>query len=224
MNKTILVVEDELKLANILVEYLQTEGFKTKHIDTGTRVIPWIKKNNPDLVLLDLMLPAMNGKDICQEIRTFSHLPVIMITAMVDEIDRLIGLEMGADDYICKPFSPKEVVARVKAVLRRIDPEYIKRNLSNGFEIDTERFSITLDGIKLDLTPVEFRLLAMFIEQSGRVYNRDQILNKIFDDGRIVLDRTVDTHIKNLRHKLKKINPKIDYIRSLYGVGYSFEN
>ena len=224
MNKTILVVEDELKLANILVEYLQTEGFKTKHIDTGTRVIPWIKKNNPDLVLLDLMLPAMNGKDICQEIRTFSHLPVIMITAMVDEIDRLIGLEMGADDYICKPFSPKEVVARVKAVLRRIDPEYIKRNLSNGFEIDTERFSITLDGIKLDLTPVEFRLLAMFIEQSGRVYNRDQILNKVFDDGRIVLDRTVDTHIKNLRHKLKKINPKIDYIRSLYGVGYSFEN
>jgi len=116
------------------------------------------------------------------------------------------------------------VVARVKAVLRRSDPEYIKRNLSNGFEIDTERFSITLDGIKLDLTPVEFRLLAMFIEQSGRVYNRDQILNKIFDDGRIVLDRTVDTHIKNLRHKLKKINPKIDYIRSLYGVGYSFEN
>ena len=224
MNKTILVVEDELKLANILVEYLQTEGFKTKHIDTGTRVIPWIKKNNPDLVLLDLMLPAMNGKDICQEIRTFSHLPVIMITAMVDEIDRLIGLEMGADDYICKPFSPKEVVARVKAVLRRSDPEYIKHNLSNGFEIDTERFSITLDGIKLDLTPVEFRLLAMFIEHSGRVYNRDQILNKIFDDGRIVLDRTVDTHIKNLRHKLKKINPKIDYIRSLYGVGYSFEN
>ena len=224
MNKTILVVEDELKLANILIEYLQTEGFKTKHIDTGTRVIPWIKKNNPDLVLLDLMLPAMNGKDICQEIRTFSHLPVIMITAMVDEIDRLIGLEMGADDYICKPFSPKEVVARVKAVLRRIDPEYIKRNLSNGFEIDTERFSVTLDGIKLDLTPVEFRLLVMFIGHSGRVYNRDQILNKIFDDGRIVLDRTVDTHIKNLRHKLKKINPKTDYIRSLYGVGYSFEN
>ena len=224
MNKTILVVEDELKLANILVEYLQTEGFKTKHIDIGTRVIPWIKKNNPDLVLLDLMLPAMNGKDICQEIRTFSHLPVIMITAMVDEIDRLIGLEMGADDYICKPFSPKEVVARVKAVLRRVDPEYVKRNLSNGFEIDTERFSITLDGIKLDLTPVEFRLLVMFIGHSGRVYNRDQILNKIFDDGRIVLDRTVDTHIKNLRHKLKKINPKTDYIRSLYGVGYSFEN
>ncbi|HJL81373.1 MAG TPA: response regulator [Gammaproteobacteria bacterium] len=224
MEKTILIVEDELKLANILVEYLQKEGFKTKHIDIGTRVIPWIKKHNPDLILLDLMLPAMNGKEICQEIRTFSQLPIIMITAMVDEIDRLIGLEMGADDYICKPFSPKEVVARVKAVLRRVDPEYIKNNLSNGFEIDRERFSITLDGIKLDLTPVEFRLLAMFVEHSGRVYNRDQILNMIFDDGRIVLDRTVDTHIKNLRHKLKVINPKTDYIRSLYGVGYSFEN
>ena len=224
MNKTILVVEDEVKLANILIEYLQKDGFHTKHIATGSKVLPWVKKNHPNLILLDLMLPEMNGKDICQEIRTFSSLPIIMITAMVDEIDRLIGLELGADDYICKPFSPKEVIARVRAVLRRSDPDYIKHSKSVGFAVNPDQYSITLAGEKLDLTPVEFRLLSMFIEYPNRVYNRDQILNYVFDDGRIVLDRTVDTHIKNLRQKLKAVNPESEYIRSIYGIGYSFEN
>ena len=224
MNKTVLIVEDEKKLANILIEYLQKDGFQTKHIATGSKVLPWVKEHNPDLILLDLMLPEMNGKQICQEIRTFSSLPIIMVTAMIEEIDRLIGLELGADDYICKPFSPKEVIARVKAVLRRSDPDYIKNSQSRGFQVNPDQYSITLAGQKLDLTPVEFRLLSMFIEYPNRVYNRDQVLNKVFDDGRIVLDRTVDTHIKNLRQKLKAINPKSDYIRSIYGIGYSFEN
>ncbi len=224
MKKSILIVEDEKKLANILLEYLNKDGFHTKHIASGSKVIPWVKKNNPDLILLDLMLPEMNGKQICQEIRTFSSLPIIMVTAMVEEIDRLIGLELGADDYICKPFSPKEVIARVKAVLRRSDPDYIKESQSSGFQVNPDHYSITLSGKKLELTPVEFRLMSMFIEYPNRVYNRDQILNKVFDDGRIVLDRTVDTHIKNLRQKLKAVNPKSDYIRSIYGIGYSFEN
>jgi two-component system response regulator BaeR len=224
MNKTVLIVEDEKKLANILIEYLQKDGFQTKYIATGSKVLPWVKEHNPDLILLDLMLPEMNGKQICQEIRTFSSLPIIMVTAMIEEIDRLIGLELGADDYICKPFSPKEVIARVKAVLRRSDPDYIKNSQSRGFQVNPDQYSITLAGQKLDLTPVEFRLLSMFIEYPNRVYNRDQVLNKVFDDGRIVLDRTVDTHIKNLRQKLKAVNPKSDYIRSIYGIGYSFEN
>jgi len=224
MKKTVLIVEDEKKLANILIEYLNKDGFQTKHISTGSQVIPWVRKHDPNLILLDLMLPEMNGKEICQEIRTFSSLPIIMVTAMVEEIDRLIGLELGADDYICKPFSPKEVTARVKAVLRRSDPDYIKSSQSSGFQVNPDQYSITLAGQKLDLTPVEFRLLSMFIEYPNRVYNRDQILNKVFDDGRIVLDRTVDTHIKNLRQKLKAINPESDYIRSIYGIGYSFEN
>ena len=223
MKKTVLIVEDEKKLANILIEYLQKDGFQTKHIAIGSEVIPWVKGHNPDLILLDLMLPEMNGKQICQEIRTFSSLPIIMVTAMVEEIDRLIGLELGADDYICKPFSPKEVTARVKAVLRRSDPDYIKNSQSRGFEVNQDQYSITLAGQKLDLTPVEFRLLSMFIEYPNRVYNRDQILNKVFDDGRIVLDRTVDTHIKNLRQKIKVVAPGSEYIRSVYGVGYSFE-
>ena len=224
MKKTVLIVEDEKKLANILIEYLQKDGFQTKHIAIGSEVIPWVKGHNPDLILLDLMLPEMNGKQICQEIRTFSSLPIIMVTAMVEEIDRLIGLELGADDYICKPFSPKEVTARVKAVLRRSDPDYIINSQSRGFEVNPDQYSITLAGQKLDLTPVEFRLLSMFIEYPNRVYNRDQILNNVFDDGRIVLDRTVDTHIKNLRQKLQAVNAKSDYIRSIYGIGYSFEN
>jgi len=224
MKKTVLIVEDEKKLANILIEYLQKDGFQTKHIAIGSEVIPWVKGHNPDLILLDLMLPEMNGKQICQEIRTFSSIPIIMVTAMVEEIDRLIGLELGADDYICKPFSPKEVTARVKAVLRRSDPNYIKNSQTRGFEVNPDQYSITLAGQKLDLTPVEFRLLSMFIEYPNRVYNRDQILNNVFDDGRIVLDRTVDTHIKNLRQKLQAVNAKSDYIRSIYGIGYSFEN
>ena len=223
MKKIVLIVEDEKKLANILIEYLQKDDFQTKHIATGSKVLSWIKRHNPDLILLDLMLPEMNGKQICQEIRTFSSVPIIMVTAMIEEIDRLIGLELGADDYICKPFSPKEVTARVKAVLRRSDPEYIKNVQSRGFQVNSDEYSVTLAGKKLDLTPVEFRLLSMFIEYPNRVYNRDQILNKVFDDGRIVLDRTVDTHIKNLRQKIKVVAPGSEYIRSVYGVGYSFE-
>jgi len=221
--QTILIVEDEKKLANILSDYLKRDGFKTEMIENGIEVVPWVKQNNPDLILLDLMLPNVNGKDICKEIRTFSKVPIIMVTAMIDEVDRLIGLELEADDYICKPFSPKEVVARVKTVLRRTDPDYINTDPLKGFVVNAENYSIVLEGKKLDLTPVEFRILSMFINYPGRVYNRDQILNIIFEDGRIVLDRTVDTHIKNLRKKLHAIKPDSEHIRSVYGIGYSFE-
>jgi len=221
--QTILIVEDEKKLANILSDYLKRDGFKTEMIENGIEVVPWVKQNNPGLILLDLMLPNVNGKDICKEIRTFSKVPIIMVTAMIDEVDRLIGLELEADDYICKPFSPKEVVARVKTVLRRTDPDYINTDPLKGFVVNAENYSIILEGKKLDLTPVEFRILSMFINYPGRVYNRDQILNIIFEDGRIVLDRTVDTHIKNLRKKLHAIKPDSEHIRSVYGIGYSFE-
>ena len=224
MSKSILIVEDESKLAKVLADYLEKDDFKTSHLINGDEVVDWVKKNKPDLILLDLMLPGSNGKDICKEVRNFSAVPIIMVTAMIDEIDRLIGLELGADDYICKPFSPKEVVARVKAVLRRMDPDFINQSDTDDFNIDHDAFSISIRGNKLDLTPVEFRMLEMFMSQPGRVYNRAQILNNVFDDGRIVLDRTVDTHIKNLRQKLKEAIPERDYIRSIYGIGYSFEN
>ncbi len=221
--KHVLIVEDEKKLADIMIAYLNKEQFRVTHYESGSGVSDWVKNNQPNIILLDLMLPDVNGKDLCKEIRQFSTVPIIMVTAMIDEIDRLIGLELGADDYVCKPFSPKEVVARVKAVLRRSEGDFNQGEIYDAFQVNDETYSIKLHGDRLDLTPVEFRLLKMFIQSPGRVFNRDQILDNIFEDGRIVLDRTVDTHVKNLRHKLKTASPEHDYVRSLYGIGYSFE-
>ena len=221
--KHVLIVEDEKKLADIMIAYLNKEQFRVTHYESGSGVSDWVKNNQPNIILLDLMLPDVNGKDLCKEIRQFSTVPIIMVTAMIDEIDRLIGLELGADDYVCKPFSPKEVVARVKAVLRRSEGDFNQGEIYDAFQVNDETYSIKLHGDRLDLTPVEFRLLKMFIQSPGRVFNRDQILDNIFEDGRIVLDRTVDTHVKNLRHKLKTASPEQDYVRSLYGIGYSFE-
>ena len=221
--KHVLIVEDEKKLADILIAYLNKEEFRVTHYESGSGVSDWVKNNQPNIILLDLMLPDVNGKDLCKEIRQFSTVPIIMGTAMIDEIDRLIGLELGADDYVCKPFSPKEVVARVKAVLRRSEGDFNQGEIYDAFQVNDETYSIKLHGDRLDLTPVEFRLLKMFIQSPGRVFNRDQILDNIFEDGRIVLDRTVDTHVKNLRHKLKTASPEHDYVRSVYGIGYSFE-
>ena len=221
--KHVLIVEDEKKLADILIAYLNKEQFRVTHYESGSGVSDWVKNNQPNIILLDLMLPDVNGKDLCKEIRRFSTVPIIMVTAMIDEIDRLIGLELGADDYVCKPFRPKEVVARGKAVLRRSEGDSNQGEIYDAFEVNDETYSIKLHGDRLDLTPVEFRLLKMFIQSPGRVFNRDQILDNIFEDGRIVLDRTVDTHVKNLRHKLKTASPEHDYVRSVYGIGYSFE-
>jgi len=221
--KHVLIVEDEKKLADVLIEYLVKDQFKTTHFESGEGVVDWVRNNKPNIILLDLMLPDVNGKDLCKQIRQFSSIPIIMVTAMIDEIDRLIGLELGADDYVCKPFSSKEVVARVKAVLRRSERDYKSGEIYDAFEISDETYSISLNQDRLDLTPVEFRLLKMFLQNPGRVFNRDQILNNVFEDGRIVLDRTVDTHVKNLRHKLKSASQEHDYIRSVYGIGYSFE-
>ena len=221
--KHVLIVEDEKKLADVLIAYLNQNQFKVTHFESGSDVVDWVKTNQPNIILLDLMLPDVNGKDLCKEIRQFSMVPIIMVTAMIDEIDRLIGLELGADDYVCKPFSPKEVVARVKAVLRRSEGGLNHGEVYDAFEVNDQTYSIKLHQDRLDLTPVEFRLLKMFLQSPGRVFNRDQILNNIFEDGRIVLDRTVDTHVKNLRHKLKTASPEHDYIRSVYGIGYSFE-
>ena len=221
--KHVLIVEDEKKLADVLIAYLNQNQFKVTHFESGNNVVDWVKTNQPNIILLDLMLPDVNGKDLCKEIRQFSMVPIIMVTAMIDEIDRLIGLELGADDYVCKPFSPKEVVARVKAVLRRSEGGLNHGEMHDAFEVNDQTYSIKLNQDRLDLTPVEFRLLKMFLQSPGRVFNRDQILNNIFEDGRIVLDRTVDTHVKNLRHKLKTASPEHDYIRSVYGIGYSFE-
>ena len=220
----VLIVEDEPKIARLLEDYLRQSNYETHWLDRGDTVDDWCKSNNPDIVLLDLMLPGKDGLAVCRELRSHSQVPIIMVTARVDEIDRLLGLELGADDYVCKPFSPREVVARVKALLRRV--EMINANPAatyRGLTIDDEKFSATVDGHALDLTPVEFRLLALLASQPGRVFSRDQLMNKIYMDGRVVSDRTVDSHVKNLRQKIHDTIGSDDLIRSIYGVGYKLE-
>jgi two-component system response regulator BaeR len=218
--KKILVVEDEAKLAQVLVDYLVQAGYGPHWLADGLPVVSWVRENDPDMILLDLMLPGRDGMEICREVRRFSNVPIIMITARVEEIDRLLGLELGADDYICKPYSPREVIARTRAVFRRIDavPAW-----DENFAVDGERMEIRCRGRVLDLTPVEFRLLNTLLEKPGRVYSRDQLLNQLYEDNRIVTDRTVDSHIKNIRKKIAHVLPGRDVIASVYGVGYKLE-
>ena len=220
----ILIVEDEPKIAEIMRDYLQQSGYATHWIDNGDNVGEWVRSNDPDLVLLDLMLPGKDGLTICRELRVHSQIPIIMVTARVDEIDRLLGLELGADDYICKPFSPREVVARVKATLRRVDMMQADPNSAYpGLSIDEDTFCASIGENELDLTAVEFRLLALLASQPGRVYSRDQLMDNIYVDGRIVSDRTVDSHVKNLRQKIQTAIGSGDMIRSIYGVGYKLD-
>jgi two-component system response regulator BaeR len=216
----ILIVEDEQKLASLLQDYLKASGFETRIIANGRDVVPAVKSEGPSLALLDLMLPGRDGLDVCKELRTFSNVPIIMITARVEEIDRLLGLELGADDYICKPFSPREVVARVKAVLRRpreAEPQ------GSPLVVDEARLRARLHDQLLDLTPVEFRLLRTLSSSPGRVFSRQQLLDSLYEDQRVVTDRTVDSHVKNLRRKLQRVSPDTEFIESVYGVGYRFE-
>jgi two-component system, OmpR family, response regulator BaeR len=220
MSDSILIVEDEPKLAQLLAEYLRQAGFEVTCLDDGRRVVPWVRAHYPQLILLDLMLPGRDGLDICREIRSFSTVPLIMLTARVEEIDRLLGLELGADDYICKPFSPREVVARVKAVLRRATAQ---RPPNADLHLDESSFRATLCGRNLDLTAVEFKLLQHLAASPGRLFSRGQLMDRIYPDRRIVSDRTIDSHIKKLRRKIAAIDPTIDLIASVYGVGYKFE-
>lgn len=221
MSEIILIVEDEEKIAQVLADYLHQAGFETHCLLDGMEVVQWIRSHQPRLILLDLMLPGRSGLEICKEVRSFSTIPIIMTTAKVEEIDRLLGLELGADDYICKPFSPREVVARVKTVLRRSGGATPQ---TNGLILDEPRFRATLHGIELDLTSVEFTLLNLLASNPGRIYRRQQLMDHIYPDQRIVCDRTIDSHIKKLRKKLAvAASPGEEFIQSLYGAGYKFE-
>ncbi|NWA24586.1 response regulator [Pseudomonas gingeri] len=220
-DQPILIVEDEPKLAALMRDYLTAAGYPSECLDNGLKVVPAVRASEPRLILLDLMLPGRNGLEVCQELRSFSAVPIIMITARVEEVDRLLGLDLGADDYICKPFSPREVVARVKAILRR-SPQLVA-SAPTRLQIDEARYSASFDGIALDLTPVELRLLSTLAGSPGRVFSRDQLLDKLYSDHRVVTDRTVDSHIRNLRRKLAQACPQEDPVQSLYGVGYKLE-
>ena len=222
---TILIVEDEPKLAAVLSDYLRAASYETEIVGDGLAVIPAVQRLKPDLVLLDLMLPGRDGLEVCRELRVTSDVPIIMVTARVEEIDRLLGLEIGADDYLCKPFSPREVVARVRAILRRARGPANGGSQAevNGLVVDESQYQARLDGQTLDLTPVEFRLLSALASPAGQIFSRDRLLDHLYDDHRVVTDRTVDSHVKNLRRKLEAVRPDQDLIRSIYGVGYRLE-
>jgi two-component system, OmpR family, response regulator BaeR len=219
----VLIVEDEVKLATLLQDYLQKSGFNTTMLHDGAAVEDWLSTSPTDLVLLDLMLPGKDGMEICKDIRRNSQLPIIMVTAKVEEIDRLLGLELGADDYICKPFSPREVVARIKAVLRRSEDSGSDKPADNGLSLDIDTYKATLNGTDLDLTAVEFQLLKVLSDHPGRIFSRSVLVDQIYSDGRVVSDRTIDSHIKKLRKKISVQLPDVELIHSLYAVGYKFE-
>lgn len=221
----ILLVEDEHKIAQLLQDYLQHEGFVCSFLDRGDLVEPFLANHQCQLILLDIMLPAISGLELCKRIRQHSQIPIILLTARIEEIDRLLGLELGADDYICKPFSPREVVARVKTVLRRSihTPNPTPLEKTPVLHLDKASFQAKLHGQDLALTAVEFGLLAILVEHPSRIFNREQLMNAMYQDHRVVSDRTIDSHIKKIRRKMAAICPDQEFIHALYGVGYKFE-
>lgn len=217
----VLVVEDDPKIARLLVDYLQAAGLAAKQVADGVLAVQSVRQSPPAAVLLDLMLPGLDGIGVCRALRQFSDVPIIMLTARVDEVDRLLGLDTGADDYVCKPFSPKEVMARVKAQLRRTRGQLVAQPVPWLVDVDAQR--IAWRGQWLPLTPLEFRMLRLMLSRPGRVFSRAKLLDSLHDDLREVSDRAIDSHVKNLRRKIQAVEPGCDCIGSVYGVGYRFE-
>ncbi|MCE3264438.1 MAG: response regulator [Pseudoduganella sp.] len=221
MSTRILVVEDDPKIAALVADYLNDAGYATTCSADGAQALA-LARGQPGfgLFVLDVMLPGMDGIALCRALRAFSDAPIILLTARVEEIDRLLGLDSGADDYVCKPFSPRELVARVRAHLRRGGPSPAP---AAPLAVDRAQMRILHGGVALPLTPVEFRLLAELVEHPDRVYSRQQLLDAAHEDQRETNDRAVDSHIKNIRRKLAAALPDTDCLQSVYGVGYRFE-
>ncbi len=223
MNRHVLIVEDEPKIAQIHADYLKNSHYSSSWLDNGNAVIKWVKEHQPDLILLDLMLPGRDGLSLCQEIRGFSQVPIIMVTARIEEIDRILGLEIGANDYICKPFSPREVIARINAIFRLIDSIPQTSTLpETSLNAHIDRYEAEFEGLPLKLTTVELKLPACLSKPPLQVYSRQQLVDRIHDDYRVITDRTIDTHIKNLRKKLQLAGMDSEVIQSVYGVGYKW--
>jgi two-component system alkaline phosphatase synthesis response regulator PhoP len=224
MNELILVVDDEAKIVKQARDYLEKGGFRVASAADGKTALAVARHERPDLIVLDLNLPEMDGLDVCRALRRESDVPVIMLTARVDEADRLIGLELGADDYITKPFSPRELVARVRAVLRRTQggPRQPGLIRAGELEIDLHGHRVTRGGEPLRLTRAEFNLLAVLAQHPGQTFSREQLLGRLHGVAYEGYDRSVDAHIKNLRRKLEPDPAEPRYVLTVYGVGYKF--
>jgi two-component system alkaline phosphatase synthesis response regulator PhoP len=223
MPEKILVVDDEVEIVRILRGYLERAGYTVLSAYTGPEAVRMARQESPALVVLDLMLPGMDGWDVCRTLRRESDLPIIMLTARVEETDRVIGLELGADDYVTKPFSPREVVARVRAVLRRVQgpraPE-AERLAVDALVLDAARHTVTMDGRAVDLTPTEFEILQALMREPGRVLSRLQLLEAATGEAYEGYERTIDTHIKNMRRKIEDEPASPTYLLTVHGVGY----
>lgn len=226
MNELILVVDDEAKIVKLAKDYLENSSFRVQTAGDGSTALLIARQEKPDLIVLDLNLPGMDGLDVCRTLRRESDVPIIMLTARVEETDRLIGLELGADDYITKPFSPRELVARVKVVLRRVKGGLRTPGLIviDDLEIDTNGYKITRAGEVIPLSRTEFNLLVALAQHPGQTFTRAQLLNRLHGYSDVGYDRSIDAHIKNLRRKLEPnpTNPK--YLLTVYGVGYKFND
>lgn len=217
----VLIVEDDDAIADLLVDYARHHGFQPQRSLEEADILARIAANQTDIVLLDLMLPGLDGLELCKRIRQDSAIPIIIISARVDEIDRLLGLELGADDYICKPFSAREVMARIKAILRR--QQAPSATPPTALQRDASRLQVSWQGQALTLTTVEFALFEALAEHPGQIRSRQQLMDRIYTDHRIVSDRTIDSHIKKLRHKLAERFPAMRFIESVYGAGYRLD-
>ena len=224
--KKILVVDDEPKIIQLTQDYLENAGFSVISAGDGERSLAVIQAKKPDLVVLDLGLPGMDGLDVCRSIRKTSNLPIIMLTARDEETDKLIGLELGADDYITKPFSPKELVARVRSVLRRSELAQEGREVIRVGDVtlDLPRMQVTVGDEEIELTATEFQLLQALASQPGRIFTRSQLLNAVHGVAIESYERAIDAHIKNIRRKLEPIPHEPRYIQTVYGVGYRFSD
>jgi two-component system response regulator BaeR len=213
------IVEDEPELASLVADYARASGYAPTVFGDGAQALAAIKAGAPDMLVLDLMLPGMDGLSLCRAVRAFSQVPIVMVTARVEEIDRLLGLESGADDYLCKPFSPRELMARIKVILRRVQPNAP----ASVCVIDEAARRVRIAGQALELTPSEFSLLAGMARRPGLVFSRAQLLDLVRQDSLDVTDRAIDSHIKNLRRKIAAVLPEREAIGSVYGLGYRFD-
>ena len=217
----VLVVEDDQKISDLLLIYLRAEGYEATPAYDGRDAVEQIAQRAPDVVVLDWMLPGLDGIGVCKAVRAFSDVPILMLTARVDELDRLLGLDTGADDYVCKPFAPREVVARVRALLRRAGGRVI--TLPQPWLVEDASFRISWLGQWLPLTRIEFMVFRTLLARPGRVFSRAQLLSSVHESQRDISDRAIDTHVKNLRKKVQAVDPGSDCIASVYGLGYRFD-
>ncbi len=225
--RSILLIEDDRKTADIVRLYLEKDGHEVLNAYDGNHGLDMARENNPDLIVLDLLLPGMGGLDVCRTLRSESDVPIVMLTALVTEPDKLAGLDLGADDYVTKPFSPRELAARVRAVLRRTTEDSLflgpKEVEQGDLRIDFHRHSVQVKGQDVSLTPTEFRILAVLAREPSRVFSRSQLMDRAFGYDFDGLERTVDVHILNVRRKIEADPNQPQYIKTVYGMGYKFE-